>query len=509
MTRLVFPDEGSRLVYRALGNSLVSAAATAVTFYTDATATVLADIRVNDGTNTPGAGIAGSALTTDAYSRIPLFWGPDAVDTVWAVVSGGPASPVYARTDDRLDAMLPAATAATLYAPRLLTKNRQGLAQPIATPSAGLTFQSVPHGVYVAAASIGVDGAVYSRSAGVAINRSTDSMQVGNPTQLFDISTAPGYAAGDSLAYVTRTSEGYVAITNNGDTGKIWFTAVAAGTSGWAVVQATRGLQAQAMAKPKPGPDNGKTLLLFGEYAIGPAVTPRNLWMSRDGGATWASISQTKLVNGATNSHCHGSVYDPVRRRIWSSQGDGENAWFGYTDDFGKTWVPLPFTAMRSSLAQTDHPTLNTYTQPVALAILGERLIGTPDGNLTAGVWEFDIDTGDPVVSFALASGEVGFQQFGFTMSDGMNGREAYIAFPDTGSGSLRTYIAGTGDYGRSWWLLATLPWTGAGGTLGPMVGPDPAGWIYHKANNFVTFGTDAIQARTPTWTWSTAEVRS
>lgn len=103
MARLIFPDEGSRLVYRIRNSSIASAKNSEATIYEDAEATTLADLRAYNGTETPGGVIAGSVLTTDAYSRLPLFWGPDEVDTVWAVVSGGPPTPVYARTDDRLD----------------------------------------------------------------------------------------------------------------------------------------------------------------------------------------------------------------------------------------------------------------------------------------------------------------------------------------------------------------------------------------------------------------------
>lgn len=105
MTRLIFPDEGSRLVYRSGPTVFTAAPNTAVTVYGNVAATVLADLRTYDGTPNPGAPIAGSVLTTDAYSRLPLFWGPDGIDTVYAVISGGPVTPVYARTDDRLDSI--------------------------------------------------------------------------------------------------------------------------------------------------------------------------------------------------------------------------------------------------------------------------------------------------------------------------------------------------------------------------------------------------------------------
>lgn len=106
MARLVFPDEGSRMAYRVQSTALVSASGATAVFYTNAAATTLADVRVHDGTAAPGAALAGSSVTVDAYSRLPLLWGPDGVDTLYVVVSGGPATPVYARVDDRIDAIV-------------------------------------------------------------------------------------------------------------------------------------------------------------------------------------------------------------------------------------------------------------------------------------------------------------------------------------------------------------------------------------------------------------------
>lgn len=103
MARLLFPDEGSRLAYGVRGSDLRAVANSTATLYTDPAGTILADIRSYDGTLTPGPVIPGSVVTTDAYSRLPLFWGPDAVDTVYAILSGGPPSPVFARFDPRID----------------------------------------------------------------------------------------------------------------------------------------------------------------------------------------------------------------------------------------------------------------------------------------------------------------------------------------------------------------------------------------------------------------------
>jgi hypothetical protein len=407
-----------------------------------------------------------------------------------------------AALDELENKKLNTTTATATFAVKLLNKPRQGAALPIAVPSGGLTWEAVPKGTYAAACSIGVDGAVYSRASSTEVLRSTDSLAVNFPAVLVNLNTLAGHTAGDQLVYATRTSAGYVAVTANGDSGKIWFTPNAAGTSGWSVVQSTRAIQLQAINKPRRGPD-GKTLLLFGEYGTTANTTVRNLWLSRDGGATWATILQSRLIDTTINTHFHGADYDETRRRIWASAGDGPNAWFGYSDDFGVSWVDLPFTKMRGTLASTDQPSGNTYTQPVALTWLGERMIGTPDGQSTSGVWEFDRETGEPSVAFALPSGEQAFKQFGMTMSDGHNGREAYISFPDTGSGSLKTYHVGSGDFGRSWWLLATTTHTATPGVV-PVIGPDPAGYLFWKPIN--AFSGNLVRARTPLWTWRTPE---
>lgn len=112
MTRLMFPDEGSRLVYRVNRTAMLLAPGAAAPMYRTAEATVAADLLVYDGTPTPGAVIPGAELTLDQYSRLPLFWGPDEVDTLWTVIEGGPVAPVYARTDDRLDSIADAVAAA-------------------------------------------------------------------------------------------------------------------------------------------------------------------------------------------------------------------------------------------------------------------------------------------------------------------------------------------------------------------------------------------------------------
>jgi hypothetical protein len=102
MARLLFPDEGSRLVFRTsgAGKPLLNAAGGIATVYTTEQAIVLADIQTAEGVTIPG-----SVLRVGANSQLPLFLGPNEADTVWVRVDGGPASPVFARADDRIDAL--------------------------------------------------------------------------------------------------------------------------------------------------------------------------------------------------------------------------------------------------------------------------------------------------------------------------------------------------------------------------------------------------------------------
>lgn len=104
MARLLFSDD--RLVYRNDTGFIKDAAGASVLVYSSAAATTLADLATYDGTGTPGAAISGSRLTVDMDSRLPLFWGPDGVDTLWTSANGATVRRVYARVDDRLDALV-------------------------------------------------------------------------------------------------------------------------------------------------------------------------------------------------------------------------------------------------------------------------------------------------------------------------------------------------------------------------------------------------------------------
>lgn len=98
MSRLIGPDEGSRLAYLVRGDTTMQAYRNSpVTIWVDSAGTQLADILYPDGTP-----VSGSVLTTDQYGMLPLFQLPDSVSVVYAEIPGGPIWPVYARTDDQL-----------------------------------------------------------------------------------------------------------------------------------------------------------------------------------------------------------------------------------------------------------------------------------------------------------------------------------------------------------------------------------------------------------------------
>lgn len=100
MTRLLGPDENTRLVYTSIGGTLRSAAGKTAIIYADSAASSFADI-LTEG----GAAVAGSALTVDTYSKIPIFQFPNGVDVVYTRVDEGPITALYARMDDRLDSL--------------------------------------------------------------------------------------------------------------------------------------------------------------------------------------------------------------------------------------------------------------------------------------------------------------------------------------------------------------------------------------------------------------------
>lgn len=109
MARLMFPDEGSRLVYLPAPSGLRPVpGGTVVSVYLDAAASTPADCQHLDGS----AVSVGSPLQVDAYSRLPLWLGPaDGTAVLYVVMQGGPAVAVAAALAGRvagLERLVPA-----------------------------------------------------------------------------------------------------------------------------------------------------------------------------------------------------------------------------------------------------------------------------------------------------------------------------------------------------------------------------------------------------------------
>lgn len=115
MARLLGPNGPDRFVYHlGDGAAVVGNPSDDAVLYLDADGEDLADIAEYDPEDpeTPGGSIAGSTVTVDATSQLPLFWFPDGVDTLYISVAGGALWPITAADDPRLDAVEELATAA-------------------------------------------------------------------------------------------------------------------------------------------------------------------------------------------------------------------------------------------------------------------------------------------------------------------------------------------------------------------------------------------------------------
>lgn len=105
MAGLIGPAD--RWVYTvSAGNALKAVKGAPSTFYLDEALTQVAPIRAIAG----DALIAESTVLTDAFSRFPLFRFPEIdgvkIDTLYTSVgNNGPVVAVYARVDDRVDAL--------------------------------------------------------------------------------------------------------------------------------------------------------------------------------------------------------------------------------------------------------------------------------------------------------------------------------------------------------------------------------------------------------------------
>lgn len=250
----------------------------------------------------------------------------------------------------------------------------------------------------------------------------------------------------------------------------------------------------------------GDTWMTVGEYVTGrtPSV-PTKRFLTRDGGLTWTVIRTVTPKNTTANNHCHTSLIEPSGR-IWASDGDGPNSWFGYTDDLGKTWVPVktpPGTEVSDPGGEFQQPTtMIDFTTDGRIGVSPDR------GAFTPGVWDMDADTFTTRLQYGLpglyemtpGNGNDAAAQYGHPMY-AQSGKTAYVMFNDTGSGSKKTVIAATGDWGRSWWTVAEIPW-GTGSLGAGLYGPDLNGRIYCSGTNVSGYGSGVLTAPVLEWDW-------
>jgi hypothetical protein len=190
VSRLIGPSEGSREVrYIDPTGVFKSKAGRTARFYTDAAATTLADILTYPG----GVAYAGSAVTIDAYSMLPLIQFPDGVDTLYVVVDGGPAWPVYAREDDRLDVLSARTLNVKDYGAKGDGVTNDSAAFTAALAAAGTTkVVRVPSGTYV------VTPGTISLAAG--------QVMVGESSSTTTIISSAGSKTGTGIVLAARTT---------------------------------------------------------------------------------------------------------------------------------------------------------------------------------------------------------------------------------------------------------------------------------------------------------------
>lgn len=298
-----------------------------------------------------------------------------------------------------------------------------------------------------------------------------------------------------AMRWAGRVAEGYGVLTGGSAGGEFWFSTGINGT--WTKTKDFGPIG--DLSRPNPVWTPNGTVLIVGEYVnnISPSTALKS-WGSFDGGQTWKLLRNTLVNDTAVNSHWHAAHYDAKRRRIWLSGGDGPNAWFGYSDDHGLSWVPNP-TPFSDPLSNG----IDAYQQPTALIVYEDRLILGPDrGPAKAGIVIGDAETGYSEQRYALPGNIAAHLQYG--MGSPRPAREMYLALSDQGGSASRlTYIVGTGDGGITWHLLSTIDCNPGGSAQDWLVGPDRHGYLYIKMTTHPTFGSMMIRAKAPTWTWA------
>lgn len=342
--------------------------------------------------------------------------------------------------------------------------------------------------------SVGVDGYVYGSTTSTAHPIRSGDGFASTPEQGPNMSTIAG--PGEGIRYVTKTSSGYLIIwRTNESTNSVWHSPDWMGPYTKVLDMGPyhyTGLAAPVLI-------NGATWFLLGEYtnSIKPSF-PCKRFLSTDGGMTWKMIRETPLVDTTVNSHCHTGLIRPSGR-VYVSDGDGVNNWFGYSDDQGESWIKVD----TDPDVQIDEP----YTsQPTVMIDHGDRITLSPDrGPYSPGMWTMDPNTHRMEITYNLSAGgpyNDASKQYGrgVLAQVGPQGKEAYVMMPDGGSGNKTTYIVATPDGGRRWGIVATIPEGTTGELDRGIIGPDRTGQVFMRGIQTSTYGSNIIKGRLIDW---------
>lgn len=324
--------------------------------------------------------------------------------------------------------------------------------------------------------SVGYDGGVYgmrSESTSNAIHRTYDGYETSEAG--FDFSNV--LESGDYIAYVCHMPGGYVVVISNSTnyTAKV-FHSTDFNTGFTKVLDIPNGM-VNTWATDAPVFDFGDGVLLLSEYAQD--STDKYVYITYDGGATWAQLIKNETVDVNERSHWHSATFDSVRSRIYVSQGDMANTKLKYTDDFGSTWNEIVYD-------------LATPLQPTVLPVLNDTLVYSPDRSAyPVSLWTSKIDQSMELMSDAerfevahvhTVSNLIGsHKQFGgYPVMKTAN--EMIMSFTDRGANNQKTFFAATGDGGNTFHNVFTFDWSksnGIGGASRGIVGYDKNGLMY------------------------------
>lgn len=220
---------------------------------------------------------------------------------------------------------------------------------------------------------------------------------------------------------------------------------------------------------------SGLDLVFAGEYGRG-GTEKHILWMSTDGGQSFANKRETVNIDTTVNSHWHVATYDDVDGIVWAAAGDGtDNAKLEWSYDLGETWSTM------------------TLVQPTSIFPLPGKVVFGIDAQ-----W---LDTGAFSIARADLPNPAGYtREFTITADAGpyqygsrgvVDGDVAYMPF-NRQIGTENDAIYATADGGRTFHKVYDVD-----AAIYNLVGP----------HNGYLFGTDATRqlVRAPLLEWRAA----